>query len=85
MLPDITGDEVLAELSSQKSLRRTRMVVYSAHTREAIKQNPSLESRLAQLGADEFLSKSGGMRALIVKCYELLGLDTNTKILRRQV
>ncbi len=85
MLPDITGDQVLASLNRSRNLRKTKVVVYSAHTREAIKQQPNLEARLMELGAEEFLSKSAGMRALIVKCYELLGLDTNTKVLRKQV
>ncbi len=83
MLPDITGDQVLEALHKLRNLRKTKMVVYSAHTREAIRQNPNLEARLEDLGADEFLSKSAGMRSLIVKCYAMLGLDTNTRILRR--
>jgi CheY-like chemotaxis protein len=82
MLPDITGDDVLAAIQSHRD-RRMKMVVYSAHTREAIKQHPNLESRLMELGADEFLSKSAGMRALILKVFELLGLETTTKIMRR--
>jgi CheY-like chemotaxis protein len=84
MLPDITGDDVLAALQNYRKNRRTRMVVYSAHTRDAIKQNPNLENRLKELGADEFLSKSAGMRTLIVKVYELLGLDGNTRILQKR-
>jgi CheY-like chemotaxis protein len=84
MLPDITGDQVLEALRRLKNVRKSRMVVYSAHTRDAIRQNPTLEQRLEQLGADEFLSKSAGMRPLIVKVYELLGLDTQTKIIKRQ-
>lgn len=83
MLPDITGDEVLAALRKLKSLRKTRMVVYSAHTREAIRQHPNLEARLEELGADEFLSKSAGMRSILVRVYGMLGLDTNTRVLRR--
>jgi CheY-like chemotaxis protein len=83
MLPDITGDEVLAALRELKQLKKAKMVIYSAHTREAIKQNPNLEARLNELGADEFLSKSAGMRALIVRVYELLGLDTQTKVIKR--
>ena len=84
MLPDITGDEVLAALHQHRNLRRAKMVVYSAHTRDAIRQEPNLENRLEKLGADEFLSKSDGMRAVIQKCYEVLGMDTNAKVLRRQ-
>ena len=64
MLPDITGDDVLAAIQSHRD-RRMKMVVYSVHTRDAIKQHPNLEARLMELGADEFLSKSAGMRALI--------------------
>ena len=83
MLPDITGDDVLAAIQSHRD-RRMKIVIYSAHTREAIKQHPNLEARLLELGADEFLSKSAGMRALISKVFELLGLDSTTKILKKQ-
>lgn len=83
MLPDLTGDVVLEELHSLRTLRKTKVIVYSAHTREAIKANPNLEQRLEQLGAEEFLSKSGGMRQLIIKVYQHLGLDSPTKILRK--
>ena len=79
MLPDITGDDVLAAIQSHRD-RRMKMVVYSAHTRDAIKQHPNLEARLLELGADEFLSKSAGMRALIAKVFELLGLESTAKI-----
>ena len=82
MLPDITGDDVLAAVQSQRE-RRMKMVVYSAHTREAIKQHPNLEARLMELGADEFLSKSAGMRALIAKVFELLGLEVGPRIAKR--
>lgn len=74
MLPDITGDDVMAAIQTHRD-RRMKMVIYSAHTREAIRQHPNLEARLTELGADEFLSKSAGMRALIAKVYELLGLE----------
>ena len=82
MLPDITGDDVLAALQSHRD-RRMKMVVYSAHTRDAIKQHPNLEARLLELGADEFLSKSAGMRALIAKVFELLGLEAAHKTLKK--
>lgn len=79
MLPDITGDDVLAAIQSHRG-RPMKMVVYSAHTREAIQQHPNLEARLLELGADEFLSKSAGMRALIAKVFELLGLEASAKM-----
>lgn len=83
MLPDIRGDEVLSEMRKLRDLRQTKMIVYSAHTREAIRENPNLEQRLQDLGADEFLSKSGGMRQLIIRVYSLLGIESPTKILRK--
>jgi len=83
MLPDITGDDVMAAIQNHRD-RRMKMVIYSAHTREAIRQHPNLEARLTELGADDFLSKSAGMRALIAKVYELLALEaTATRIMRR--
>ena len=84
MLPDITGDEVLVALHKHRQLRNTKMVVYSAHTRDAIKDHPNLEERLSQLGADEFLSKSAGMRALISKCLNLMGLEAPPRVIKRQ-
>jgi CheY-like chemotaxis protein len=81
MLPDITGDDVMEAIQSHRD-RRMKMVVYSAHTREAIKMHPNLEARLIDLGADEFLSKSAGMRALIAKVFELLGLEQSAKVAR---
>jgi CheY-like chemotaxis protein len=83
MLPDTTGEQVLAALRDLQSTKSTRVVVYSAHTREAIASNPDLEERLQKLGADEFMSKSAGLRALLVKVYTLLGLETTTKVVRR--
>jgi CheY-like chemotaxis protein len=84
MLPDITGDQVLTALREIKELKKTRMIVYSAHTRDAIRDNPNLEARLQELGADEFLSKSSGMRALIAKVYDALGLDNQTRVIRKK-
>lgn len=83
MLPDITGDQVLEELHKIRTLKKTKVLVYSAHTRDAIKANPNLEQRLQQLGAEEFLSKSTGMRTLVIKVYEHLGIASQTKILRK--
>ncbi len=83
MLPDITGDQVLAAIRDMRELKKTKMVVYSAHTRDAIRQHPNLEARLQELGAHEFLSKSAGMRAMIGRVYELLGMEGQTKIRRK--
>ena len=83
MLPDITGDEVIAALHARRDVQNSKVVVYSAHTRDAIRENPNLEERLQQLGAREFLSKSIGMRSLIAKVYEYLELESQTHAMRR--
>lgn len=83
MLPDTTGEQVLTSLRGLQSARATKVVVYSAHTREAIAQQPDLEERLKRLGADEFMSKSSGLRALIIKVYSMLGLQSPTKVVRK--
>jgi CheY-like chemotaxis protein len=74
----MTGEEAL------RGIRRLRhgackIIVYSAHAPETV---ALLEERLRKLGADDFTSKSPDLRALIVKVYETLGLETNTKIVR---
>ncbi len=83
MLPDVTGEDVLRSIRGLQSSRAAKVVVYSAHTREAVAQHPDLEERLRTLGADEFMSKSSGLRALIIKVYAMLGIQTNTKVVRK--
>lgn len=83
MLPDTSGDEVLQAIRNLRHARTTHVVVYSAHTREAIAQTPDLEARLKSLGADEFMSKAAGLRALVIKVYSILGIQTNTKVVRK--
>jgi CheY-like chemotaxis protein len=83
MLPDATGADVLQSIRELQTAKATKVVVYSAHTRDAIAQTPNLEERLRKLGADEFMSKSAGLRALIIKVYAMLGLATTTKVVRK--
>ena len=77
MLPDITGDKVLEELRSMQQSKNVKVLVYSAHTEEAVRQVPNLEQRLSELGADAFISKSSGMKPLVAKIYKDLGLEMN--------
>ena len=83
MLPDTTGIQVLQRIRELQQTKATKVIVYSAHTREAIAANPDLEDRLRALGADEFMSKSTGLRALLIKVYALLGLESTTKVIKR--
>lgn len=79
MLPDITGEKVLEELRNIRQTRNTKVIVYSTHTEEAIKRIPNLLERLNSLGADQFISKSNGMKPLVAKVYQILGLNINTR------
>jgi excisionase family DNA binding protein len=82
MLPDATGDQVLDGLRWLKEKHGAKILVYSAHTRQAIEANPDLRERLKQLGADDFMDKGQGLRALTRRVYELLGFDALTRVLR---
>lgn len=83
MLPDITGEKVLEAIRLQFPAASIKVIVYSAHTREAIKQYPELEARLIGLGAPEFVSKSIGTRPLIAKIFEALEIERNTEIRKK--
>jgi CheY-like chemotaxis protein len=83
MLPDITGDKFLEELQKLRKEKEIKVIVYSAHTAQIIKQIPNLAGRLQELGADEFVSKSAGTRELLAKVYQYLGMDIKTRIVKR--
>jgi CheY-like chemotaxis protein len=74
VLPDTTGEELLAEIRNLHSAGTLRVIVYSAHVEDTIKSDPRLSARLAQLGADLFISKTVGLKALVQKVKEMLGL-----------
>lgn len=82
MLPDITAEEVLQGMRHLKERKGTKVLVYSAHTRSAIEANPNLRERLIQMGADDFMDKSIGLRAMTKVVYGLLGLDAATRLLK---
>jgi CheY-like chemotaxis protein len=75
MLPETTGEEVLKELQELHRTGRTRVIVYSAHSARIVEQDPGLRQRLAALGADEFISKDVGLRSLVRRVKEVLGLE----------
>lgn len=76
-------DEVVQAVREQRAASRARLVVYSARTYAAPAGQPDLETRVREMEPDEFLSLAMGMRILIIKCAQLLDLDTKTQILRR--
>lgn len=74
MLPDATGTEMLQELQHLRRDAGTKVLAYSAHVEEAIRSDPSLSERLKKFGADGFVSKTVGLRVLVTRVKELLGL-----------
>lgn len=83
MLPDTTGEKILETVRREMPNADIKVIVYSAHTEEAIRQVPDLEARLARLGAAAFVSKSIGMKPLLQKVYEVLGYERPTQIRRK--
>lgn len=79
MLPDITGDKILAELDQLRKATKAKVVVYSAHSEDAMFKVEGFQERLKTLGADAFISKTGGMKPLIAKLYELVVMEPPQK------
>lgn len=76
-------DEVLQAVRECRAATGARLVVYSARTYVAPAGHPDLETRVREIAPDEFLSLALGIRLLILKCTQLLALDTRTQTLRR--
>jgi DNA-binding response OmpR family regulator len=84
MLPDITGDKIVWQIRTLQKDTKTKIIVYSAHTKEISKGILNLEERMKELGADEFISKTEGMRKIISRVYERLGMDIKTRVIKKQ-
>lgn len=78
MLPDMQATELLDRVTGIPELKHSSILVYSAHL-PGILQNPEVEQRLKSLGMTALLDKTEGMRPILAKIYELLGLDTPVK------
>jgi CheY-like chemotaxis protein len=82
MLPDVTGEEILRGLQECCQKKGAKILVYSAHTREAVQNNPGLRERLAVLGVDAIIDKTQGLKALTKRVYEEIGFQATTAILK---
>ncbi len=72
MLPDMKATDVLNSLESENILEGIKVIVYSAHIQY---MDESVAKRL-QFG---IIDKTKGMRNILVKIYELLGIVTTLK------
>lgn len=82
MLPDATAEQVLEGIRELQQKIGTKVIVYSAHTAAAVKANPDLEARLKSMGADCFMDKTAGLKALVTQVYQLCGFDSSTRVLK---
>jgi len=75
-------DEVLSAVALARAKGRKSAVAYYAFAEEALDVHPLVRSRLASLAPQGHVSKTKGLRALTLLCFDVLGLDTNTRIRR---
>jgi hypothetical protein len=75
-------DEVLAAVQTERASSRGTTVAYYAAPDEALEGHPIVRSRLAALAPEAALSKTMGLRALTIACFQALGMETNTRIFR---
>ena len=73
-------DEVFAAVHEQRAETRSPIVAYYAMPDEAL--DGVVKERLRSLAPDQALSKTKGLRALTILCFQALGLDTNTRNFR---
>lgn len=78
VLPDMQATELLDRVTRVPELKKVSILVYSAHL-QGIQQNPEVEQRLKAFGVTELLDKTRGMRPILAKIYERLGLDAPVK------
>jgi PleD family two-component response regulator len=70
-------DEVLAAIHSQRAETRSPIIAYSSNP-----DDPLVQQSLKSLAPEQSISKSRGLRAVTILCFQALGLDTSTKIFR---
>ncbi len=80
----LVSDEALKAVIRSRAVAKASLVVYSFRSRDELQHDPAAMEVLNALFPDEFVSRAEGLRWLTIKCFVLLGLDTNTQVLRRQ-
>jgi len=75
-------DEVFSAIHEQRAELRSPIVAYYAMPDEALPAHPVVQERLKSLAPDLAVSKTKGLRALTILCFQALGLDTTTRIFR---
>jgi len=79
----IAPDEVLAALASRRGETGATVIATCLQPKEALGAHPLIQARVGSLSPEAFIPRAGGMRALLVGVHAALGLQTNTKVIRR--
>lgn len=79
MLADTTGERVLEELQELCRECSTKVLVYSANIEDLFRSDENLRERLERLGASGFVSKTIGLRMLVRRVQNALGLEALTE------
>jgi hypothetical protein len=77
-------DAVLAAVAGRRAEGSGAVIATSAQPKELIDANPLLKGRLGALAPEGFIPRAGGMRPLLVAIFACLGLQTNTRVIKRQ-
>lgn len=75
-------DEVLAAVAVARASRQAATVAYYTMPDEALGAYPVVKARLDSLAPAGVVSKTKGLRALSIACFQALRLDTNTRVIR---
>ena len=78
----VAPDEVLAAVASHRAEGRSAVIATCLQPREALDAHPLVKSRLESLSPESFVPRSGGMRPLLVALFGVLGLQTNTRVIK---
>ena len=75
MFPDSTSEAVLEQIAELRNDQGTKVIAYSAHDGQLIRDDPQLSRRLEMLGADCFIHKAVGLKKLVRRAKDMLCLD----------
>jgi PleD family two-component response regulator len=78
----VPPDEVLAAVASHRAEGRSIVIATCLQPRESLDAYPLVRSRLEGLSSECFVPRGGGMRALLVALHSVLGLQTNTRVIK---
>ena len=74
LLPDTQAPQLRDEIRARDGLNDSRVLIYSAHL-QVVRDQPDFEESMSRRGASGVLDKGKGMRQIVQRVYELLGVE----------